>query len=258
MLGDTVEVHHFDVTDPGDGHPFSQGDLRDAAAVERACAGMDAVVHIAALHGPAWRAAGDDIGFEVNVIGTKNVLAAAVKHGVKRVVFTSSIWATGHGSGAPYLPIDEELPREPAELYGLTKAIGEKMCRYYSAMHGISTIVLRPGGIRRAENYDRRSVAYLTVAVDVRDVAAAHKLALEAPLEMQHEVFIVTADSPLARLSGDNFTKAPASALEQVMPGAKKAIEAGTIDVAAIREWYTIEKARRMLGYEPRYNFGIE
>lgn len=113
---------------------------------------IDAVIHVAALHGKAWADHGDGRGFEVNVAGTKNVLEGAAKAGVKRVFFTSSIWASGHGSpSAAYLPIDEDTQREPAELYGLTKILGEQMCRYATAKYEISTIVLRPGGIRPAD-----------------------------------------------------------------------------------------------------------
>ncbi len=248
---------HFDISDPGDGHRWIGGDLRDAAAVERACDGVDTIMHIAALHGKAWREAGDDVGFEVNVMGTKNVLAAAVKQGVRRVVFTSSIWATGHGPNPPYLPIDEELPREPAELYGLTKALGEKMCRFYSSAHDISTIVLRPGGIRPAEAFDSHAWFYLIGAVDVRDVAEAHRLAIEAPDEMKHEVFNVTADSPIAGLGADVLEGDAVAAFERVMPGVRKAADAGTFNAGGVREWYTVAKARRMLGYEPRFNFSV-
>ncbi|MBM4083095.1 MAG: NAD(P)-dependent oxidoreductase, partial [Planctomycetes bacterium] len=108
MLRERWDVTHFEAKDPGDGLPCVLGDLRDSKAVAAACKGMDAVLHVAALHGKAWAQAGDDVGFGVNVIGTKNILEGAAKSGVKRVVFTSSIWATGHGPNPPYLPIDEE------------------------------------------------------------------------------------------------------------------------------------------------------
>jgi len=219
---------------------------------------MDAVVHVAALHGKAWNELGDDIGFEINVTGTKNVLEGAARAGVKRVVFTSSIWANGHGSPPPsYLPIDEAMQRDPAELYGLTKALGEQMCRYAAATYGFSTIVLRPGGIRPAEAYDPQMAGLLTACVDVRDVAQAHLLALEAPEDMMHEVFIITADSPLCRAEPAAVRADPASALESVVPGAGARVRQGSLTLAPGAEWYTVEKARRMLGYSPRYNFAL-
>ena len=257
-LRERHEVTHFDLTDPADGLPFIEGDLRDSAAVAAACQGMDAVLHVAALHGQAWAEAGDDVGFEVNVVSTKNVLEGAAKAGARRVVFTSSIWATGHGPNPPYLPLDEELPRQPAELYGLTKVLGEQMCQYATAQYGLSTICPRPGGIRPAETYGPNQVCYLVGAVDVRDVAQAHVLALAAPLDMAHEAFVIAADSPLCEVKPEEFRGGPAGTLEVVVPGAADLVAEGKLELSPDWEWYTIEKARRLLGYDPQHNFYVE
>jgi len=259
MLRARYDVTHFEMRDPGDGQPCIVGDLRDSDAVTDACAGMHAVLHVAALHGRAWGEAGDDVGFEVNVVGTKNILEGAARAGVKRVVFTSSIWATGHGNPAPaYLPIDEDLPREPAEIYGLTKVLGEQMCRYATAKHGFSTVCLRPGGIRPADTYAANEICYAAGAVDVRDVAQAHVLALEAPDDIRHDVFVITADSPLCRVDPAEFKADPAAALGTVAPGAAKLAADGVISLAPSVEWYTVEKAKRVLGYAPQFNFIVE
>jgi len=257
MLRDKYDLTHFEMADPADGLPFIEGDLRDSQAVANACKGIDAILHIAALHGRAWNEAGDDVGFEVNVTGTKNILEGAAPAGVKRVVFTSSIWATGHGVDVPYLPIDENLPREPFEPYGLTKILGEQMCRYATSKHGISTIVLRPGGIAPADAYAPNLMNYLAGSVDVRDIAQAHALALEAPADMQHEVFVITADSPLCNVDPDEFRADPVGALDKVVPGAAKPASQGELQLSPDLEWYTVEKAKTTLGYEPKYNFTI-
>ncbi len=253
----THEVTHFDVVDPDDALPCVVGDLRDREALDAACRGRDAVIHAAALHGRKWAEAGDDVGFEVNVVGTKNVLEAAAENDVERVVFTSSIWATGHGDSPPYLPIDEELPRQPAELYGLTKKLGEKMCAYCTSRHGVSTICLRPGGILPADAPPERRVGLLSAAVDVRDVARAHRLALDASPSLTHEVFIITADTPLAEVEPEEYSADPGGVLGSRIPGLAEAVAAGRLELPVFREWYTIEKARRMLGYAPDHNFDI-
>ncbi|MFP4381098.1 MAG: NAD-dependent epimerase/dehydratase family protein [Candidatus Sumerlaeia bacterium] len=259
MLKEKYAVTHFDMKPVGDGLPCIEGDLRDRDAVGKACQGMDAVLHIGALHGPAWKQCGDDMGFDVNVTGTKNILEAAAAAGVQRVVFASSIWATGHNApAAPYLPIDEELPREPAEMYGLTKILCEKMCRYATATNGLSTIVIRPGGIGRPDAYAPDALRYALGMVDVRDVAQACVLALEAPEEMRHEVFIITADSPLCAVDGDAFRRDPLAAVEAALPALAEKVRKGELELNAGMEWYTIEKAKRLLGYEPEYNFQAE
>ena len=246
MLRDEYEITHFDVADPGDGLPFIQGDLRDLASVEKACAGKDAVLHIAALHGQAWNRAGDTAGFDVNVTGTKNILEGAVKQGVKRVIYTSSINAVG---GVPPFPIDENSKNEALHLYGLTKTLGETMCAYYSARFGISTICLRPGGILNPrDSVAKYGFPTACWCVDPRDVAQAHKLALEAVLSVKHDVFNITSEL-LTDIEG--YKKNPAAAFKKKYPDMVAALPAD-VDFAKL-EWYSIEKAKRVLGYNPKY-----
>ena len=258
LLREKYDVTHFEIKAPGDGLPCIEGDLRDAAAVAHACQGMDAVLHVAALHGKTWAQAGDDVAFQVNVLSTNNIFEGAAKAGAQRVVFTSSIYATGHERNAPYLPIDEGLPREPAELYGLTKLLGEQMCRYATSVHGLSTIALRPGGISPADVHAPNVVRYMAGAVDVRDVAQAQMLALEAPADMMHEVFVITADSPLCQVDPKDYQADPVGTLDKLMPGAAQLVAEGKLELSPNMEWYTVDKARRMLGYQPRYNFTIK
>ncbi len=257
MLAERCEVKHFDTRDPEDGHPCVVGDLRDRAAVTQACREVDVIVHVAALHGRAWAEAGDDIGFEVNAIGTKNILEAARESGVGRVVFTSSIWATGHGADPPYLPIDEDLPREPVELYGLTKKLGEQMCCYAWLRYGISTICLRPGGILPADAGKGARINLLSGCVDVRDVAQAHLLAAFAPEGLDHATMLVMPESPLCGVEPERFVKNPVEVLDEQIPGVAEAAGEGKLEVPDFREWYTIDKAKELLGYEPQHNFNM-
>ncbi|OGV82670.1 MAG: hypothetical protein A3K19_32535 [Lentisphaerae bacterium RIFOXYB12_FULL_65_16] len=256
ILRKRYDVTHFDMIDPGDGLPFINGSLCDAAAVEAACRGMDVIVHIAALHGQAWAKAGDHTGFEVNVMGTQNILEGARKSGAQRVVFTSSIWAAGHTPVPPaYLPIDENLPREPFEIYGLTKKLGEQMCRFASQRWGLSTICLRPGGICASDVPKERRFAHLGAMVDVRDVAQAHALAVAAPDTILHDTFIVTADTVLCRIDPVTFFADRAATLERLFPGIKAHIDSGKFDPNGITEWYSNDKAKRLLGYKPEFTF---
>jgi nucleoside-diphosphate-sugar epimerase len=257
-LRDRVALTHFDVADPGDGLPWIAGDLADARAVEAACQGQDAVIHVAALHGRAWQEAGDAAGFGVNVTGTYNILEGARKAGARRVVYTSSIWATGHAPvPAPYLPIDEALPREPLELYGLTKKLGEQMCRFYTQRHGLSTICLRPGGICPQDASLQQRLNHLFGVVDVRDVAQAHVLALDAPRTLSHDTFVITADSPLCSVEPTQFFADRVGVLERLFPSIRTLIEAKRLAISGQLEWYTITKAKRVLGYAPRIGFEL-
>ncbi|MGD9496321.1 MAG: NAD-dependent epimerase/dehydratase family protein [Armatimonadota bacterium] len=259
MLAERHEVTHFERIDPGDGLPWIEGDLLDPEAVAAACAGRDAVVHLAAIHGARWQALGDHVMFEINVMGTHHVLEGAVRAGVRRVVFTSSISAIGHGSGTPppYLAIDEAIPRGPADLYGHSKAVGEQLCAWAAARYGLSVIVLRPGFICPEDVDFARTLDFLFFMVDVRDVARAHLRALEADLAIRHETCIITADSPLARISPLQFFADRTGTLERLYPGIGRSLEAGTLAPPRGTEWYTIERARRVLGFEPEHGFAL-
>ena len=140
-------VSSFSRTAPRvEGAGFVQGDIMEPAQLADACQDQDAVIHLAAIPGPG-RATPAQL-LNVNVIGTVNVLEAAVQAGVGKVVFASSGAATGFSFQKKeivprYLPIDEEHPCEPQDEYGLSKLLGELTCKRYSDAFGIQTICLR-------------------------------------------------------------------------------------------------------------------
>jgi hypothetical protein len=70
-------------------------------------------------------------------------------------------------------------------------------------------------------------------------------------------VFIITADSPLARVDPAAYRRDPAGTLDSVVPGAAALVEAGDLQLDPNAEWYTVEKAKRVLGYRPEYNFAL-
>src|SRR6476661_4929150 len=124
QAGHTCRV--FDLADASDRPPeveFVQGDIRDPAAILRACQDV-AVVHHNIAQVPLAR---DRKLFEsVNVQGTKNLLDAARQAGARKVVYTSSSAVFG----APKVnPVTEETTPEPAEAYGRAKYEGEVLCR---------------------------------------------------------------------------------------------------------------------------------
>ena len=188
--------------DRADGH-----DILDAASLARAAEGCDAVVHTAALLGrPNDRP--DDI-MTVNVTGTWNALAAARASGAKRVVAFSSVNALGifSGNGTPdYLPIDDDHPARATTAYGISKRLGEEMCRCFTLDTGIPTICLRPPWVsddarkaaqlaKRAANPEAEWSPFWEYGawVDVRDLAEAVHLALRCP-DPGHMTALVIAD----------------------------------------------------------------
>ncbi|WP_457332626.1 NAD-dependent epimerase/dehydratase family protein [Rhizobacter sp. P5_C2] len=134
------------------GEELSQVPLQDGAAVHQLLEGVDAVVH---LGGVSVEAAFDPI-LQANIVGTYNLYEAARKHGVKRVLFASSNHVTGFYRQDEVLDTNA-LPR-PDGLYGLSKAFGENLARFYFDRHGIETACLRIGS-SFAEPKDRRMLA---------------------------------------------------------------------------------------------------
>lgn len=128
------------------GATFLTGDITKPDQVSGACQGYDAIIHLAAVPGP--RRVTPERLMYVNVVGTVNILEAAVKSGIGRVVLASSGAATGFSFQKrevvpKYLPIDEEHPSEPQDEYGLSKLLAEVTCKSYTHAYGIQTICLR-------------------------------------------------------------------------------------------------------------------
>lgn len=116
---------------------YSQGDIRDKNAINNAIKGNDFVVHAAAAL-PIQRT--KQVIYSVNVDGTKNVLDAALKHKVSRLVFISTTAVYGVPQ---HLPEKENSPLDPIGYYGESKAIAEKLCLDYY-QRGLSVNILRP------------------------------------------------------------------------------------------------------------------
>ncbi len=117
------------------------GDLRDSAAVVRAVAGAEQVYHVAA----AFRLAGQPDSYyrAINVEGTRNVLGAARRHGVARVVYCSTIGVHGDVGKEP---VDESAPFNPGDIYQRTKVEAERLAAEAFA-GGLPGVIFRPGGI---------------------------------------------------------------------------------------------------------------
>jgi len=118
------------------------GDVTDAAAVLAALEGIDIVFHVAALY----RAANvpDKDYYSVNVTGTENIMKAALRQGVKRVVYCSTVGVHGH---VDHPPADENAPFKPGDIYQDTKLAAEKMALFYYCNKRLPVTVVRPSGI---------------------------------------------------------------------------------------------------------------
>ena len=258
------------------GVPHIEGDITDLGAVRSASRGVEAIVHLAAVPGPG--IVSPERLIYVNVRGTFNVLEAAVKEGVRKVIFCSSQEAqntdfTGRDTYPRYFPIDEDHPAEPRNEYGISKLVNEVTCKRYSEDYGLQTICLRINhnwyldragveiGVRSGWSKDRTveeqwtgyrrhvedpSVTRTNVwaVTDARDAAQAFRLSLENE-EITHEVFLINGDDTCSLVETPELISRfyPDVPLKSRLDGHASLVSHG--------------KATRLLGYRPEYTWRV-
>lgn len=253
--------------------PFTavEGSIADRALVQRCMKGVDAVVHAASLHKPHLATHSKQAFVDVNITGTLVLLEEAVAAGVKAFIYTSTTSAFGqslHPSpGDPAAWITEETPSVPKNMYGLSKVAAEGLCEIFHGRGGMSCLVLRTSRFfpeeddRKAirEGYDdanAKSNELLYRRADVEDMVTAHLCAIERAPSLPFGRYIISATTPfmpddLAQLGVD----APA-VLARRIPGYEGEYRRrGWKMFPTIDRVYVNAKARRELGWTPRYDF---
>jgi nucleoside-diphosphate-sugar epimerase len=224
-------------------------DLADLGQAQEVIAGADAVVHLAAIPAPEIRPEGET--FRNNTLSTYNVFSSAVLHRVGRVVWASSETVLGLPFDRPpdYAPIDEHIEPRPESSYALSKLLAEEMARQASRRSGIPFVGLRISNIMEPSDYaafptywaDARLRRWnLWGYVDARDVAQAVRLGLEAPVDGAEVCIIAAAETVMPRPS--------AELMAEVYPDVPL-----TRPLAGRETLLSINRARRVLGYEPEH-----
>jgi nucleoside-diphosphate-sugar epimerase len=242
-------------------YEFIQGDVRDPKIMERASKAIDAIVHGAALHGIHLSRYTPDDFWNLNVTGTHNVYQAAIKNGVSKVIFCSTMGVYGdsvRNREGVYTAVTENLPMLPRDIYGLSKRLGENMAEYYYRKHGIHTICLRLGMFVPID-FVSYGFRLLKGGVDVRDVAAACLLALQNN-EIGLDAFNIMSEVPFTSEDEIELASNPRKVIEKYYPGANEIFERKGINVEEMmgewgRTYWPIDKAKRELGFNPKYNF---
>ncbi len=163
-------LHRGPITEIAEGEEFQLANLECFDEVDQAMADVDAVVH---LGGKAQEGTWDVV-LPSNIVGTYNVLEAARRHSVRRLVFASSHHVVGYYRRGRQIGPDE--PARPDSRYAVSKVFGEALCRMYADKYGLSTVCLRIG------SYQERplNVRMLSTWVSPRDMVTLVHRALEA------------------------------------------------------------------------------
>ncbi|MGV9804644.1 NAD-dependent epimerase/dehydratase family protein [Micromonospora chersina] len=214
--------------------------------------GVAAVVHLAAVPAPGLLP--NAVTFANNSAATYNVFAAARAAGIKRVVWASSETVLGlpFDTPPPYAPVDEECPPRPESTYSLNKALEEEMARHFCRWDPELVMVgLRFSNVMDVEDYaafpsfqaDPRLRRWnLWGYIDARDGAQAVERALAHDRPGADVFVIANADTVMNRSS--------AELMAEVYPGVEVRGELGEHETLL-----SIDKARRVLGYEPRHSW---
>lgn len=260
VLGNQVakllaEAHDLRTTDripssaPG---RFVPADLTDYEQVRPLVEGCAVVVHCAAVH--PWKPYTDEEYLDNNVKACFQVAKACALAGVSHWVFTSSIAAVGYPGAfaAEEMPIPENAVPRPRDVYSLSKTLAEEVVRLFYRTHGLSAWCLRPVNFVPRDNDVAYGQALLSALfTDARDVARAHLLAVERPVEgvqtcyLPPEVPFTPADIAAARNG--------AAVAERYFPGITDWFAKRQAEVPPPAGLFDDTTARNRLGWQPEW-----
>jgi nucleoside-diphosphate-sugar epimerase len=221
-------------------------------AVDDRYDGVDAVVHLAAIPAPGLTT--NAATFANNITITYNVFAAARIAGIRNIVWASSETVLGlpFDVPPPYIPVDEEYPVRPESTYSLVKSLEEEMARHFCRwepelkMIGLRfSNVMDPDDYSRFPDFDadpRQRRWNLWAYIDGRDGAQAVRLALAHNATGVDTFVIANADTVMSRRSTDLAA--------EFFPGVPV-----TRELEEHETMLSIEKARRVLGYQPTFTW---
>lgn len=213
---------------------------------------VDAIVHLGAI--PSSGLVPEAATFANNMTSTFNVLHAARLLGIFRVVMASSETVLGlpFDQAPPYLPVDELVDARPESIYSIGKHLEEQLAAQFVRWDpGMSISAMRFSNVMDPADYaqfpsfdaDPQIRRWnLWTYIDARDGAQAVLRAVEAGLPGLEVYVIANADSVMSRST--------TSLAEEVFPDVERRKEFGEHE-----SLYSIEKARRLLGYEPRHSW---
>jgi len=227
----------FDELEPGTGVPS-----------------FDAVVHFAAI--PRLLLRSDNECYRINTMGTYNVIDAAVRFGIRKIVFASSETTYGvcfaDGERKPdYLPIDEEHPVIPEDSYAMSKVVNEVTARSFQRRSGFDIYGLRINNVIEPHEYARDFPGYIAepsvrrrnifAYIDARDLGhmVDRCLAVDG---LGYQIFNVSNDDHSVDLSTVDLVKTYYAGGDGQEMGESET-------------FYSNKKAKKLLDYEPKHSW---
>jgi nucleoside-diphosphate-sugar epimerase len=228
----------FDELEPGTGVPA-----------------YDAVVHFAAI--PAILVRPDNETFRINALSTYNVIDAATKLGIRKVIFASSETTYGicfaDGEVQPeYVPIDEDHPTVPHDSYAMSKVVNEATARSFQARTGIDIYGLRINNVIEPHEYATKFPAFVAepglrrrnifAYIDARDLGHMVDRCLRTD-GLGYQVFNVANDDSSVAITSDEV-------YSRFYAGVPRHRDMGRYET-----FYANDKAKRLVGFAPRHTW---
>ena len=270
---DLAEVSTFKEITSGELYSSPEGvelfvaDILNSQAAEKACSGIDIVVHLAANTGVGPSVENPRSDMEANVVGTFNMLDAAKTSRVGKFIFASS----GAPIGEVKPPITEDKPAKPVSPYGASKLAGEGYCSAYFRTFGLQTVSLRFGNVYgpRSKHKNSAVAKFLKQALAggaieiygdgnqtrdflyIDDLIQAVVLAARTDIGTGGEVFQIAT---YKETTINEISLAIKEIIEKEV-GKKVFIEYSSPRAGDVKRNYSdISKAQRVLGYKPVYD----
>ena len=215
---------------------------------------FDAVVHFAAI--PRLLQTSDNECYRINTLGTYNVIDAAVKYSIRKVIFASSETTYGvcfaDGERKPdYLPVDEDHPVIPEDSYAMSKVVNEVTARSFQRRSGFDIYGLRINNVIEPHEYAENFPAYFADPalrlrnffsyIDARDLGHMVECCLKTD-GLGFEVFNVSND-------GHSVAETSADLIERFYQGVPVS------QMAPDDTFFSNAKAKKLVGYSPQHNW---